>query len=76
MVVKKVYISDANTSCNFCSRGILSENGVHFIYPYSFVFIITPEKSGIQATICEDCLMELFDKTSFEEVTLKTLNNS
>lgn len=49
------------TSCNFCQKGEL--NGYHnnLIYPYENVFtFIMSTGSGLKASICEDCLNELY----------------
>jgi hypothetical protein len=57
---------EKDVSCNFCdkSKMISSPGGYQLIYPYKFVYTIQREKNpGLKATICEDCIKELFTKT-------------
>lgn len=63
MIVRKLNVRKDNESCSFCHRGELTTNGYSIKYPYETVFSIASEKSGIRASICDDCLKELSAKT-------------
>lgn len=50
--------------CNFCNRGTVRPGGNQLHYPYDFVYTICRTNgASIKATICEDCIKELFTKT-------------
>jgi hypothetical protein len=64
MKVEIENMKDFHTSCNFCNKGELSRRGIQLLYPYEFVYTFQREGNGLKATICEECLKELFIKTN------------
>lgn len=60
----RVEIKNSNRcSCNFCDKGELSNDRKHLIYPYKEVITFRSEGSGLQASICKECLSELIEKS-------------
>ena len=41
-------------ACNFCSRGILKEDGSGLIYPYDKVFVLCG--NSLVVRVCQKCL--------------------
>ncbi len=64
MKVEKKSVHDDREHCNFCHRGERKDNGFGFSYPYESVFQFKVCGSGLVATICEECLIELKDKVN------------
>jgi len=62
IVVEKKYVIKDNESCNFCDKGELNETGYGLKYPYQYVYLFKREGSGLQASICDECLKELNEK--------------
>lgn len=54
-------------SCNFCSRGKLSNNGYNLKYPYDKVYEV--RGTGIIVRFCPDCAKNLNDSILLEEIT-------
>ncbi len=53
-------------NCNFCNRGELNVGGYGYglIYPYDIVYTFMRDNgNGLKASICQDCINELFEKT-------------
>lgn len=53
MNIKLIKIGDIFNSCNFCSKIFAKQNNRLIIFKNA-------NTNGIQATICEDCLKELY----------------
>ena len=52
-------------SCNFCDRGILSENECGLIYTYSHVYELESEQNGgVRVRMCDKCFNEFAKKAS------------
>lgn len=61
MEVKKENVRQDSASCNFCQKGELNKNHNGLIYPYENVITFKRGKGGgLSASICEDCLDELY----------------
>lgn len=67
MDVIKENVRKESTSCNFCQKGELNRFGTGLVYPYENVVTFKRDNgSGLRATICEDCLDELYSKAKIE----------
>ena len=56
-------------SCNFCKRGELVPSLSLMTYPYNEVTTFCDERGGgLKASICDDCLEELYAKTKFAQL--------
>jgi hypothetical protein len=53
-------------SCNFCSRGKLSNGGYNLSYPYNYVYEVTG--TGIKVRFCPDCAKSFNDLIILEEI--------
>ena len=63
MEVNKENVIRDSTSCNFCKKGELNKNHNGLIYPYENVVTFSSGKGGgLCASICEECLEELYKK--------------
>ncbi len=62
MHIKRV--SAIGDSCNFCRRGKIADSGTKMDFPYKEVYSIESEGSGgVHVRMCDDCLIELKEKT-------------
>lgn len=60
-------------SCNFCQRGEMNFFRTGLIYPYKNVLVFKGSiGSGLSASICEECLEELYEKgkSEFENLNI------
>lgn len=62
-------------SCNFCSRGKIRDSGLRppnaniIEYPYDTVTTFCSDNGGgLKASICDDCLEELYAKTKMKQL--------
>lgn len=56
-------IDAIGNSCNFCNRGVISDNGINLKFPYKQVTSIETKGSGVSIRMCDDCIRELKEKT-------------
>jgi len=55
-------INAKGNSCNFCDRGIISDNGINLTFPYDDVTLIETKGNGVSIRMCDDCIRELNEK--------------
>jgi len=67
MIVEKLNVIKDTSSCNFCSKGQLNINRNGLLYPYENVYQFKREGSGLCASICKDCIEELFLKVKLTD---------
>lgn len=71
MVIIKESVRKDTTSCNFCQKGELNQYHNGLVYPYEHTITFSRGNGGgLCASICEECLDELYKKgkTKFSEV--------
>ena len=68
MDVRKQDLKKSSASCNFCKKGELTKNGMGIVYPYETVYTFRGETSGLVASICEECLEELYTKAMLKQL--------